>query len=136
MTYQELKNKHQESINNFEGIFFAFSEEAYRKGVEKVGASVTNKITRIGAGGFILSSRIDDFDNLMKKNKEELKQFRKDQENLIDSLAYELSNHEYCITMDETDALEALDLDANELPNEVLKKAIKKAYPKGLAYYC
>lgn len=125
-TYQEQKKRHHDEFNAFNGIFFAFSNDQMREGYEKLGVSETNKIVRIGAGGFVLASRLQEFKNLLKRQDAERAQLRKNEKELIAALVYELQNHEYCITGDPEDALRALDLTRDTVSPEILKKAIRK----------
>jgi len=125
-TYQQQKARHRAEFNAFEGIFWAFSNEQMREGIEKHGVNENNKIVSIGAGGFVLKSRLQDFKNLLARQEAERKELRKNEKELVDAIAYELANHEYCITGDVTDALEALGLDLATVDKSILKKAVKK----------
>lgn len=130
MVYQELKQKHQEDINNFEGLFFAFNQEQYREGIVKVGASKDNKIINIGAGGYILKSQYQAFLDMFKRHKKELQDLKNQENLLIDAIAYELNNHEYGISWDVTDALDVLGLTKDTVDQNILKKAIKIYHEK------
>ena len=125
-TYQEQKKRHRDEFNTFDGIFFAFSNEQMKEGIEKFGVNENNKIVNIGVGGFVLKSRLQDFKDLLKRQDAERSQLRKDEKELISAIVYELQNHEYCITGNPDDALEALGLTRETVSVEILKKAIKK----------
>ena len=52
----------------------------------------TNKIVSIGAGGYLLKDKVDELKNLSKKQKEELKQLRKNKKQFAAGMfAYELA---------------------------------------------
>lgn len=121
-THQEIKRRHQEELNAFEGVFWAFSNEQFTQGLEKLKTD-TKSIVSMGHGGFILKTKVQDFRDMFKRHKEEMKKHRKDKKNLLEALVYELKNHEYGYTYDETDALEALGLNAKDIPSGILKKA-------------
>lgn len=125
-TYREQKKRHHDEFNTFDGIFFAFSNDQMKEGCERFGVSETNKIVRIGSGGFVLASRLQEFKDLLKRHDTERSQLRKDEKELIAALVYELQNHEYCITGDPESALEAIGLTSNTVSPEILKKAIRK----------
>lgn len=127
-TYQNQKARHSKELNDFEGIFFAFSNQQFEEGMKKIGlnSNDTELIYSLGAGGFIRKDRSKAFSNLFKKHAEERKQRNKDEKFLIESIAYELANYEYCITGCVDDALDALNLDKNKLDSKILKKAIIK----------
>lgn len=125
-TYQEQKARHHKEFGAFDGIFFAFSNEQMAEGIRKHNVSETNKIVNIGAGGFVLKNRLQEFKDLIARHEAERAQLRKDEKELIAAIVYELQNHEYCITGDVTDALEALDLTRETVRPDILKKAIAK----------
>jgi hypothetical protein len=128
-TYSELKQAHREEFNAFEGIFFAFSNPQFAEGMAKVGLQPedTAKVSGIGAGGYILKTRVAALKELLNRHDEEMKQLRKDHKQLLAAIVYELGNHEYCITHDPTDALEALDLTLADVPADLMEKAKKQA---------
>lgn len=125
-TYLELKLEHQKRVDNFEGLFFAYSNEQFKEGLKKVGLdpeSPTDKIVTLGDGAYILQSRAKDFMALLDLNEKEKKEYRKDKKQLLDMLIYELNNHEYCITRDPQDALDALGLKLEDIPEDIWLKA-------------
>lgn len=128
-TYKEQKARHSKEFGNIEGIFFAFDNKQFAEGMEKIGlkADDTNLICSIGAGGYMLKSKKDDLSALFKRHAEERKNRLKDEQKLIEALAYELNNHEYIITYDPTDALNALGLKKEDIDQSTLKKAIQLA---------
>lgn len=128
MNYQDLKQKQQKELNDFTGIFWAFSNEQFAEGVEAVSIDVDKpKIVSIGAGGYIRADRLQAFKDLLAAHKEELKRFRKDQKELLAAIVYELRNHEYCITYDTAPALSALGLQLGDIDKKILNKACREA---------
>lgn len=127
-TYLEQKKRHQDEFGAFEGIFFAFSNEQLREGMEKLGLAHDDykSIVSLGAGGFIRKDRVQEFRDLRNRHDAERKQLRKEEKLLIDGLVYELGNHEYCITHNPSDALERFGFTLETVPQDILKKAIKK----------
>lgn len=128
-THQEIKARHQKEVNEFSGLFFAFSNEQLREGLEKVGVpyeQAKERIYSLGAGGYILKEQSPAFHAMFKRHDQERKDRLKDEKALIESLVYELGNHEYCITYDATDALDSLGLTKEDVDPIVLKKAIRK----------
>jgi hypothetical protein len=130
-SYTELKKRQQNELNEFEGIFFAYNNDQFAEGMIKVGYdnldNPKDKIYSLGAGGYIRKDRSKAFHAMFERHAEERKQRNKDEQFLVESIAYELANHEYCITRDVTDALNALGLSREELPQGILKKAISRA---------
>jgi hypothetical protein len=134
-SYTELKKRQRNEVNEFEGIFFAFSKDQFAEGMAKVGYdnldNLKDKIYSLGAGGYIRKDRGKAFDAMFERHAEERKQRNRDEKFLIESITHELANHEYCITRDVTDALNALGLSREELPQGILKKAIKEHNQRG-----
>jgi len=129
-TYQDIKKAHQDEMNSFEGIFFAFSNEQFASGLKKVGVEqdkAKELVVSIGAGGYMLKTRIQAFKDMLKRHKLAMKEMRKSHKELLNAIVYELGNHEYCITHDVTEALDALGLTVGDVPPQVLKAAKAKA---------
>lgn len=127
--YRALKRKHQQSLENFEGIFYAFSEKQFKEGLEKLSLSEgdESKLLKLGTGSFILKDRASDFEKLMLSNERELKESLKNEKFLLNALRYELSNHEYSYTGDIYPALSALSLKLEDVPCDILREAKRMA---------
>ena len=121
-TYTELKTRQAKELNDFEGIFFAFNQEQFKEGLEKVKADV-KEIYSLGAGGYIRKDKSKAFNDMFKRHNKEKAQRRKEEKFILDSLVYELRNHEYCITYNPQDALDALGLVKEDIDTSLLKKA-------------
>lgn len=128
-TYLEMKKRHSEDIDSFEGIFFAFNNQQFEEGMNKIGLTVNdkNQIYSIGAGGYILKTKSQDFENMLTRHQTERKELKQNEKKLLAALVYELQNHEYCISRDEEPALNALGLDKEDINPVILKKALRLA---------
>jgi hypothetical protein len=136
--YKITKERHQKEFNDFskKSMFFAFDKKQFEEGMKKLGLepTETNKIVSIGAGGYLLKDRIDEFKNLAKKQKEELKQLRKNKKQFAaDMFAYELANHEFGLTYDLSETLDALGMTLSGIKKEpetyeALKEVLKEQY--------
>lgn len=140
MKYRELKEKHQSEFNEFsrQNMFYAFSNEQFDKGMRELGLepSETNKIYSTGFGGYVLREKDKDLHKLTERLNGEMKAALQDEEFLTDAFEYELANHEYCITYDETDALDALGITVDEvLESKMMQRALLKAKKNYLAHY-
>ena len=124
-TFQSMKIRHGQEVNDFEGIFFAFSNEQLKEGMDKVGVTDTDLIYNLGAGCYIRRDRSPEFKAMFKRHGVERSDRLKDEKTLIAALVYELANHEYCITGDPEAALNSLGLDVETVDKVMLKKAIK-----------
>ena len=128
-SYNQIKKAHHDELNSFQGLFFAFSNSQFDEGMEKIGLKKdeTKKIVSIGMGGYLLKERVEEFTAMFKRHENEKKELKKDHKLLLQALVYELSNHEYCYTRDASDALEALNLKEEDIPDGLLAKAKKKS---------
>lgn len=100
MNYKELKNRHQEEVNNFP-LGFAFSNEQFREMMNKWGLTEndTDKIYSIGGGGFVQKKDSDAMDEMFTKHTKEMNDAMKDPRFAEDAFYYEMLNHEYPINL-------------------------------------
>lgn len=127
MLYEEFRNKRQDEFDNFKGIGFAYSNKQFNKLLEKLNTTSDN-LYSIGHGGYILKNRYNDFMDMLIRNDNELDELMKDYDFCLSALKFELFNHEYGITYDNTPALEALNLTSEDLiNNETVSRAYKEA---------
>lgn len=133
MNYADWKNS-KEKIGNFEGLFFAFNHEQLKEGIAKVGATKENKITSIGAGGYILTSRLKAFEELVDSSDKKLKTLMNDFDFAVSAFRYELANHEYCITGEIEEAVCSLGYTVEEILNSKhLSEALLEARKQYIA---
>jgi hypothetical protein len=136
--YQITKERQQKEFNEFskKSMFFAFDKKQFEEGMKKLGLepSETNKIVSIGAGGYLLKNKVNELENLSKRQKEELKQLRKNKKQFAaDMFAYELANHEFGLTYDLSETLDALGMTLSGIKKEpetfeALKTVLKEQY--------
>ena len=131
MKYTELKEKISKEVNSFP-MAFAFTNKQFEAGMTKLGVipHQTEKVLSIGGGGYILKTDSDAFKAMFDRHNKEMAEALTDDDFLVDAIAYELSNHEYCITGDPSDALDVLDL---SLDDERVKQSFNKARQEYLA---
>lgn len=128
-TYTQLKQRQEKDLNDFKGIFFAFNNDQFKEGMQKIGLTVadTKQIYSLGAGGYIRKDRSADFHAMMDRHAAERKQLKKNASILLDALVYELQNHEYCISGDTDPALDALGFTKEDIDPKILNKACSLA---------
>ena len=131
--YSELKKQHQKEINEFPFIF-AFTKEKLIENMAKLGLKEdeTNKLLSLGGGTFIRKSDKEKLNQMFNRHEEELKKAINEDltgEGFIYQMFnYELANHEYCITYEIDDTLNALGLTMDEIRNDdKLLHGLKKA---------
>ena len=128
--YLKLKKKHEERINNFKMIF-AFSEEQLNKGLKELNTTKENLISVYGSG-FIRKEDKDDYLKMFEEISKEEKDLFLNEKDLFDAFIYELGNHEYSYTHDETDTLQSLGFENYDDLNDFQKKVFEKAKNKYL----
>jgi hypothetical protein len=133
MNYHQLKAKHQKEYNELseaQGVFYAFSDKQFKEGLQKLGLTeetAKSKISSIGGGGYMITDKVQSIADWSDRKYDEMQEALKGEEFLLEALTYELCNHEYCITGDSRDALQALGLEAKDIPQEVFRKARMEA---------
>lgn len=120
-SYAALKSKHQKEIDAFP-LGAAFSNKQFEEMMQKWGLTVndTDKILRLGdTGCFIRKTDQQTFHEIIERHDAEMKQAIADDKTgngfIYDMFIYELANHEYCITYDLEETLDALNLTYEEI---------------------
>jgi hypothetical protein len=111
--YIKLNEKIQKEINNFP-IIFAFNDKQLKEGMEKFKTNKKELLSIENCGGLIRRKDKNKYLNMIKTHDEEIKKAREDDEYIYEMFRYELANHEYIITFDETDTLECLGYDSSK----------------------
>lgn len=127
--YTELKAKHQEEINAFP-LGAAFSEKQFEEMMANWGLTTddTDKICHIGMGSYVRKCDLAALHEIIDRHQAEHEAAMQDDEYLFSMFNYELANHEYCVTYDVTDALDALGLTFEEVASDPrMASALKKA---------
>ena len=134
-TYQQMKDRQQKEFDAFP-IGVAFFNKQFEEMMQKWGLTVndTDKICSLGAGTYIRKTDKEALCALINRlNKEKQDAIAEDTTGdgfIFDMFVYELANHEYCITYDLEETLDALGLTVEEIKADKrlhygLNKAIK-----------
>jgi len=132
--YKELINIQQKEVNDFP-MFFAFDNDQFKQGMEEFGLAPTDtdKINKVGGtGGYCLSSDTPRLNEMFIRHKKE-RQDAIDADStgegfIYQMFRYELANHEYGYTWDESYTLAILGFSHEDIENsEALKNGLKKA---------
>ena len=132
--YTKFKERQQKETNDLP-IHFAFGDRQLKEKAEELGFSsveeLIENVTGIGAGGFVLKNDLDLVLETFKRHSQEMDKALKNDDFLEDAFEYELSNHEYIMTYDISDALRPLGItyeeyQTNERYQRVMKDAVKK----------
>lgn len=141
--YLEMTARHQKEWNNFP-MFFAFNDKQFAEGMKKLGLNPkdTKKIYRLSdTGGYYRKSDAAALREMIDRQNREMEEaIASDTDGTgfaFDMFYYELSNHEYCITYDISETLNALGYESiNEVKkNEQLFKALENARARYLEEY-
>lgn len=120
--YVEMKERHQKEVNNFP-MNFAFSDEQFKRAMEELGLTENDldKVVSIGAGGFIRKTDVKAYKEMGERQYKEFREaIEKDKVGdgfIKEMFLYELANHEYIITREIDDTLDALGLTDNDIRN-------------------
>lgn len=136
-TYKQLKDKHQKEIDAFP-LGAAFNNQQFAEMMQKWNLKVedTDKILSIGGGCYIRKSDKTTFFEMFNRHKKEIKDaIAADKTGdgfIYDMFYYELANHEYCITYDLDETLDALNLTAEQVNAD--KRLLHGLYKAEKAY--
>lgn len=135
MTYEEMKNKHQEEYDTFakDKIFYIFtsSKEEFEKKLKEYGLNGED-ICSIGYGRFIKKKDKEELKNMSqrhRKEKQEAIEQDKDGSGFIKSMfIHELWSHEFAYTYDTEDTLNDLGYTMEQInSNPALKNGLDLA---------
>lgn len=121
--YKELTERHQKEVNAFP-IGAAFSDKQFAEMMQGWGFTLenTDKICSLGGGCFIRRSDKDAFLEMMERHTKEMKDAIAADETgdgfIYDMFYYELANHEYCITYDYAETLDACNISYKQLNSD------------------
>lgn len=128
--YIEYKKYCEDKLNAFP-IVFAFSNSQLQEGLNKLGVNKSEVIS-IGGGGFIRKSDKQNFHDLLDNFDEKLDENLEDDEFVLQMFKYEMGNHEYCITYDDGEVIEACGLDLDRFNSN---ERLRNLYSKARDYY-
>ena len=124
--YLNLKKKHEKEINDFP-MFFAFNDEQFKEGLKKL-KTIKENLRSLSSGGFIKSEDVKKYQDMLLNWGKEHKKAMEKEPYVYQMFKYELANHEFIITYDEEDTLNALNLTMEEVKkNKVLSEQLDKA---------
>lgn len=128
--YQEFKERIQKETNKLP-IYWVFGKEQIDKLTKKLNLKNDGELKEkcFGIfGGLALKKDKEMILNTLKKHNEELKENLKNDDFLKSAFRYEMSNHEYIITYDIEDTLQALNITLEEYQkNERMQQLFKEA---------
>ena len=132
--YVNLVRKQEKEFNSFP-MFFAYNEKQYKEGKQTLGVIDDKEIWYIGYCGYIRKSDKQLFSDMLERHNKELKQSIENDKTgkgfIYDMFLYELENHEYFITYELDDTLDALNLTIDEVLNSsTLKNGLLLARKK------
>lgn len=130
-SYQAMRERHQREVNAFP-MKWAFTDAQFEKGMRELGLEPwqTDEVIGIGGGGFIRKSDKQAFTGLFARQRRELEAAIAEDTGgfAYDMFMRELGNHEYVITGDLSDTLDACGLSAEQINNDPkLRKALARA---------
>lgn len=134
-SYQQIKARHQKEVDAFP-IGACFSNQQLAEMMKKFGLpndkSGYAQIVSLGAGCYIMKKDVPAWIEMMRRHEKELREMRKDRNELKEAIKYQLRNHEYQISHDELQreaALNACGLTWKEVEEDPeLLKLYKQAY--------
>lgn len=142
MRYYNFKEKNNKALHDFisKNVFFAFSQEQFKEGLEKFNIKeeeVKDKLYRYVGGGYILKSAVKEEKQILKRQHRIQNKYLNNFKNLVDALEYEMNNHECGYTGNYSEGLYALGFSRKDLENnKKLCKAYVIARKRVWKWYC
>ncbi len=127
MTYQEMKNRHQEEFNALP-LMAAFDMRQFEEGKRRLGVINDDELLNYGYGCFIRKVDMPRFNEHSERTAAERKAAMQDFSFCVGMFEYEMANHEYGYTRNISDTLGACGLTADEInADKMLQKALNTA---------
>jgi len=123
MTYVEFRERQQREINDFP-MAAAFSEKQLEEAMQKLNVQSPKELVHVAGGMLIRRDDQKDLLALLKRHDDEWKQAMKNDDLLQEAFIYEMGNHEYCLTMDREDTLNALQITDEEFLADIRLRGI------------
>lgn len=138
-SYEEMKKAHQDDYNAFP-LGFAFNKVQFNEMMENWGLNPEtdlNKISMLPQNiGYIRKADIPAFEEMLEKHKQEKITFKEKQSNIKAMLLNEMINHEYVISGDLAEVLEAVGYTMDDYAKSpTLQKAVNEARTDYLSKY-
>jgi len=122
--YQEMKQKQDKEFGEFP-IFFAFNNEQFTEGMAKLGLKPdeTDKIYKFGnTGGFYRRTDGEQLHTMLTRFEKELQDAIDADPTgegfILEMFDYELADHEYIVSYDTSDTLDALGLTPEDIEKD------------------
>ena len=130
-TYSQMKSRHQKAVDNLP-MYFAFGDRQFNELRERLGFETEEEMLKnvftLGAGSIILKKDKELVMSTFEQNSKEMDEAMKDDDFLLSAFEYELGNHEYIITYEIDETLDALGIDPEEyLNSERMRRIMKQA---------
>ena len=135
--YREMEERQRARVHDYLGkyAFFAFDKGQFAEGLQKMGISedeAPDKLTWLGAGGYMLSDRVADYVAMLKEHRNERTAAIADPETGLtfarQMFKAVLADHEYAYTCDTEDTLDALGYTLEQVEQDpVLNQALQEA---------
>jgi hypothetical protein len=126
--YQEMQKAHEALIKDFKFKFFAFDDEQFQAGKEKLKVNTSAELLSIGYGGYIRKDKKEDYSNIFKKMAVDTEENFKNEVFLYNAFLYELNNHEYYLTQNDACILSALGLKRLSIKDAEIFENAKEVY--------
>lgn len=131
MTYHELMDCQQKELEAFPA-FYAFSNEQFEEGKKRLGVVEDTELYRGYAGMFYRKKDAETLRAMMRRFDKEKREAFKDDKFFYDAVYSELANHEYCITYEDEETLDARGITMEALEAD---QRMGKIYCKARAAY-
>lgn len=97
--YTELKKRRGDEFQAFSALncFYAFSNEQFGEGIERLKLAEGEKVVRTGTGMFCRKGAVPELTDMLKRHACEVADAMRDPAFARGAFLYEMGDHEYCI---------------------------------------
>lgn len=139
--YERIKHRHQREIDAFP-MGIAFNKKQFAEMLKTLGLTIydTDKLLPIENGCYIRKADKEEFNRMLSRHKKEIEFYIAHDKTgtgfIYDMFLYELANHEFCVTCDLSDTIEALGLTIEKINKDKrLRLGLRKAKSEYLKHY-
>ena len=134
MTYQELKDKKLEIINNMPW-FFVLTTQQFEEEIKKLGLR-REDVVHVFDGYFCAKERYDEVKRSLDQIHKLNEQFKRgSSKELYKALMHEFWNYECCVSEEPYEAIEALGIELTDRNKAIINKAWKAFCYKNRMFY-
>jgi len=129
--YTQKREENKKELNEFisQNVFWAFMDSQFEEGLQKFGLENNEhdlkKLTMIPGGGYILKENYKKFSDLIEQTEQKDVEQQKNILFLVGAISYQLDNHEFTYTRDDSEALNRAGITSELFKNDFISNIVR-----------